>query len=92
MAYCGGGVSLNFIHVAKNLADKFNTVLNLEISIKALYLLAGPSTDDDVRGAVLEHAEEGNRDHLPNDCGRPYPHPLDAETSRPWQLASVGRG
>ncbi len=46
-----------FIHVYENI--KVNTLLNLDIDVSALYLIAAPKTPESVRQEVIRRAESG---------------------------------
>jgi lipoprotein-anchoring transpeptidase ErfK/SrfK len=50
----------NYVHVAK-LVEKNQTVLDLPIDLGALYRLAAPGTDQEVRDGLLTRAASGER-------------------------------
>ena len=50
--------ALNFMRVYE-LGAKSKTVLDLDIPVRGLYLLAAPSTPDEAREAVIERAQNG---------------------------------
>jgi hypothetical protein len=49
--------ALNFMRVAE--LSKSETVSNLNLPVKALYLLAAPSTPDEARDEIIERAQAG---------------------------------
>jgi hypothetical protein len=49
--------ALNFMRVAE--LNKSKTVLDLDLSVKALYLLAAPSTPAEARDEIIERAQAG---------------------------------